>query len=42
MGPAGTEVGRMVMAVGMDSIARIGRMETTTLVSSIMAVGAAI
>ena len=32
----------MVMAVCMDSIAGIGRMESTTLVSSIMAVTAAI
>ena len=31
----------MVMAVGMDSIAGIGRMECTTLVSTIMAVTAA-
>ena len=42
MGPTGTEVGRMVMAVGMDSVARIGRMESTGLVSTIMAVRAAI
>ena len=42
MGPPGTEVGRMVMAVGMDSVAGIWRMESTTLVRSIMAVAAAI
>ena len=42
MGPAGTEVGRMVMAVRMDSVAGIGRMESTTLVRSIMAETAAI
>ena len=42
MGPTGTEVGRMVMAVGMDSFAGIGRMESTTLVRTIMAVTAAI
>ena len=41
MGPAGTEVGRMVMAVSMDSFAMIMRMESTSLVSSIMAVTAA-
>ncbi len=42
MGTTGTEVGRMVVAVRMDSIAVIVRMESTTLVSSIMADGAAI
>ena len=42
MGPAGTDVGRMVMAVGMDSIAWIGRLDATTLVSTIMAFSAAI
>ena len=41
MGPAGTEVGRMVMAVGMDSVARIMRMESTGFVRGIMAVTAA-
>ena len=42
MGPGGTEVGRMVMAVSMDSFAGMGRMESTTLVRRIMAVTAAI
>ena len=41
MGPAGTEVGRMVMAVRMDSIAWIGRMECTALLSTMMAESAA-
>ena len=42
MWTAGTEVGRMVVAIGMDSIAGIGRMESTRLVRWIMAVTAAI
>ena len=42
MWTAGTEVGRMVVAIGMDSIALIGRMERTGLVRWIMAVSAAI
>ena len=42
MGTTGTEVGRMVMAVGMDSVAWIGRMESTALVSTIITVCAAI
>ena len=42
MGTGGTEVGRMVMAVSMDSVAWIGRMESTTFVRTIMAVSAAI
>ncbi len=42
LGAAGTEVGRMVVAVCMDSVALIGRMEGTALVSSIMTVPAAI